>query len=58
MVSTKVLGSGWGTPGNEYVAIRWAAARVRKFRNMMHELCFFDQIDSPTLVYCDRSAVG
>ena len=38
MLSSKHAHAGWGSPANEYMAIRWAAVAVMKFRNLFEEL--------------------
>ena len=55
MVSAKLPGTAYGSPGNEYSAIRWAAAKVRKFRNIFEELGLAEVIAEPTLVYVDNN---
>ena len=47
--------SGDGSPANEYMAIRWAASKVRKFRNLLQELGHTNVIQLPTKVYCDNN---
>ena len=53
MTSSK-LTHGWGSPANEYMAIRWAAAKVRKFRNIFEELSLTEVIAQPTKIYVDN----
>ncbi len=51
LFSAKHKHAGFGTPAVEYMAIRWAAARVRGFRNLLEELGLHKVIEQPTLIY-------
>ena len=55
MGSAKNNHTGYGSPANEYLAIREAAARVRKFRNMFFELGLQEVIRVPTKIYVDNN---
>ena len=55
MLSAKHTHTGYGSPANEYMAIRWAAAKVRKFRSLFEELGLLEVIAQPTKVYVDNS---
>ena len=55
MGSCKLSHTGYGSPANEYMAIRAAASRVRKFRNMFIELGRHEVIAKPTQVYVDNN---
>ena len=54
-VSQKLKHIGYGSPANEWMAIRWCAARVIKFRNLFEELGLYEVIDKPTKIYCDNN---
>ena len=54
-VSNKLKHLGYGSPANEYMALRWCAARVIKFRNLFEELGLYEVIDKPTKIYCDNN---
>ena len=47
----------YGSPTNEYRAIQWCAAKVRKFRNLFGELGMhdIDIIENPTKLYVDNN---
>ena len=55
MVSSKLPHASYGTPGNEYCALRWAAAKVRRIRNLIEEIGLESVISEPTKVYCDSN---
>ena len=55
MRSSKHAHAGWGSPANEYMAIRWAAVSVMKFRNLLEELGLHDVISEPTKIYVDNN---
>ena len=42
-------------PANEYMAIRWAANTVVKFRNLFQELGLTEVIEQPTKIYVDNN---
>ena len=55
MLSSKHAHAGWGSPANEYMAIRWAAVSVMKFRNLFEELGLHEVIEEPTKIYVDNN---
>ena len=55
MLSSKHAHAGWGSPANEYMAIRWAAVAVMKFRNLFEELGLHEVIKEPTKIYVDNN---
>ena len=55
MLSSKHAHAGWGSPANEYMAIRWAAVSVMKFRNLFEELGLHEVIKEPTKIYVDNN---
>ena len=55
MTSSKLTHSGYGSPANEYMAIRWAANTVVKFRNLFQELGLTEVIEQPTKIYVDNN---
>ena len=55
MTSAKHPHCGYGSPANEYMAIRWASSKVRKFRNLFSELHLFKPIELPTKIYVDNN---
>lgn len=55
MLSSKHAHAGWGSPANEYMAIRWAAVSVMKFRHLFEELGLHEVIKEPTKIYVDNN---
>ena len=53
--SGKLPRIGAGSGANEFMALRLAAARVMKFRNLFKELEILEPIATPTIVYCDSN---
>ena len=53
--SSKLKHAGYGSPANEYMAIRAAACTVMKFRYIFEELGLTQVIDQPTKIYCDNA---
>ena len=47
--------SGYGSPANEYMAIRWCGARIRKFRSLFEELGLAELLVQPTKIYVDNN---
>ena len=57
--SSKLPGVGYGAPGNEYMAVRWAAVSINMLREMMKEIGFDDMVTRPTPLWSDsKTAVG
>ena len=57
--SSKLPGVGYGAPGNEYMAVRWAAVSINMLREMMKEIGFADMVTRPTPLWSDsKTAVG
>ena len=53
--SGKLPRIGAGSGANEFMALRLAAARVMKFRNLFKELEILEPIATPTIIYCDSN---
>ena len=53
-VSQKLKHTGYGSPANEMMSTRWAAARIRGFRNLLEELDITQAIAKPTHLYVDN----
>lgn len=53
-LSKKLPRIGAGSPANEFMALRIAAARVMKFRHLFKELGLYEVITEPTKIYCDN----